>query len=374
MRAGARWQQTGRSNRYGLPVSGERARSAVTPEYRSVHPNVPGVPWWGAVLIAAIATAIGFAFDAGAGKELTGVFASLNRGQSWFPLQANLPTVPVYDLKIHPRDHELIAATHGRSLWVVDIAALEQMTPAVLSQNTYLFKPKTAYQWGEGPQLQLPGNGYGQAEMTYASPAYGAEISYRLPAGSTGNVRLIVSDIAGDTLATLNGPGGAGVQFITQYAQSGLKGQIPLYTAFTIDSLSLPRLKDQALGIPGAQEWVRDLPNAENKKFVDDFRARHKTDPSFYGAQTYDAVPMLDSIVKAVNGDLTRKDEMRRAAEKGDFKSVRGKFKFGPNHIPIQNFYLQEAVKEGDECRMKTVATIVENDQDKHVGKCKMPN
>ena len=41
-------------------------------------------------------------------------------------------------------------------------------------------------------------------------------------------------------------PGGAGVQFITQYAQSGLKGQIPLYTAFTVDDLSLPRLKDLA--------------------------------------------------------------------------------------------------------------------------------
>ena len=41
-------------------------------------------------------------------------------------------------------------------------------------------------------------------------------------------------------------PGGAGIQFITQYAQSGLKGQIPLYTAFTIDELSLPRLKDLA--------------------------------------------------------------------------------------------------------------------------------
>src|SRR5436309_2146970 len=169
-------------------------------------------------------------------------------------------------------------------------------------------------------------------------------------------------------------PGGPGIQFITQYNQSGLKGQIPLYTAFTIDSLSLARLKEQALGIPGAQQWVRDLPNEANKKYVDDFRARHKTDPSFYGAQTYDAVPLLDSVVKAVNGDLTKKDEMRRAAEKADFKSVRGNFKFGPNHIPIQNFYLQEAVKDGDEFRMKTIATIVENDQDKHFQQCKMPN
>jgi branched-chain amino acid transport system substrate-binding protein len=169
-------------------------------------------------------------------------------------------------------------------------------------------------------------------------------------------------------------PGGAGIQFVTQYAQSGLKGQIPLYTAFTIDSLSLPRLKDLAVGIPGAQQWVRDLPNAANKKYVDDFRAKHKADPSFYGSQTYDAVPLLDSVVTAVKGDLSKKDEMRKAAEKADFKSVRGNFKFGPNHVPIQNFYLQDTVKDGEEYRLKTVATIVENDQDKHFQKCKMPN
>src|SRR5271155_1783683 len=68
-------------------------------------------------------------------------------------------------------------------------------------------------------------------------------------------------------------PGGAGVQFITQYVQSGLKGQIQLYQGFTVDELSIPRLKDLALGIPGTQEWVNDLPNETNKKFVDDYIA-----------------------------------------------------------------------------------------------------
>src|SRR5215208_3668027 len=168
-------------------------------------------------------------------------------------------------------------------------------------------------------------------------------------------------------------PGGAGIQFVTQYAQSGLKGQIPLYTAFTIDELSLPRMKDLAVGIPGAQQWVNDLPNAENKKFVTDYKAKYKSSPSFYGAQTYDAAILLDGALKETKGDLD-KDKLRKAIEKAPFKSVRGNFKFGPNHIPIQNFYLQDVVKDGDDYRLKTVATIVENDQDKHVGKCKMPS
>jgi branched-chain amino acid transport system substrate-binding protein len=167
-------------------------------------------------------------------------------------------------------------------------------------------------------------------------------------------------------------PGGAGIQFITQYSQSGLKGQIPLYTAFTIDELSLPRLKDLAVGIPGAQQWVNDLPNEANKRYVADYKAKYKLSPSFYGSQTYDAAVLIDSGLKAVNGDMTKKDDLRKALEKADFKSVRGNFKFGPNHIPIQSFYLQDVVKQGDDYVLKTVATIVENDQDKHVGKCPM--
>jgi hypothetical protein len=142
-------------------------------------------------------------------------YVSIDRGKTWTRFASNLPTVPVFDLQVHPRDHELIAATHGRSLWVVDIAALEQVTPKVLSQGTYLFKPRTAYQWGEPPQTNLPGNGFGQAEMTYANPPFGADIVYRLGSAASGNVRLVVSDVEGDTLANLTGPGGAGVHHVT---------------------------------------------------------------------------------------------------------------------------------------------------------------
>jgi branched-chain amino acid transport system substrate-binding protein len=167
-------------------------------------------------------------------------------------------------------------------------------------------------------------------------------------------------------------PGRAGVQFITQYVQAGLKGQIPLYTVFTIDELSLPLLKDLAVGIPGAQEWVNDLPNEANKKFVADYIAKYKKRPSFYGAQSYDAVGLINSAVTAVKGDLNDKEGMRKEMEKADFPSVRGHFRYGNNHIPIQNFYLQDAVKQGDDYVLKTVATIVKDDQDKFHDKCPM--
>jgi branched-chain amino acid transport system substrate-binding protein len=169
-------------------------------------------------------------------------------------------------------------------------------------------------------------------------------------------------------------PGAAGVQFLNQYSQSGLKGQIPLYTAFTIDEITLPLQKDNAIGVPGAQEWVNDLPNEQNKKFVADYRAKYTgLRPTFYGAQTYDAAHLINSAVTAVKGDLDNKTGMRDEMRKANFKSVRGPFKYGNNHIPIQNFYLQDVVKdEKGELSLKTVATIVENSQDRFASKCPM--
>jgi branched-chain amino acid transport system substrate-binding protein len=168
-------------------------------------------------------------------------------------------------------------------------------------------------------------------------------------------------------------PGAAGVQFLTQYAQAGLKGQIPLYTAFTIDAITLPLQKDLALGVPGTQQWVNDLPNDANKKYVADFRAKYKTYPSFYGAQSYDTVNLINSAVVAVKGDLSKKDAMRAEMRKANYKSVRGPYKYGNNHFPIQNFYLQDVVKDAEgNLTLKTVATIVKDSQDKFHDRCPM--
>ena len=168
-------------------------------------------------------------------------------------------------------------------------------------------------------------------------------------------------------------PGASGVQFLTQYAQSGLKGQIPLYTAFTIDAITLKLQKDLALGVPGAQHWVNDLPNDANKKYVADFRKKFGNYPTFYGAQSYDAANLINSAVVAVKGDLSNKDGMRAEMRKADYASVRGPYKYGNNHFPIQNFYLQDVVKDAEgNLTLKTVATIVKDSQDQHHQKCAM--
>jgi photosystem II stability/assembly factor-like uncharacterized protein len=141
-------------------------------------------------------------------------YASLDRGATWFKFASGLPSVPVFDLKIHPRDRELMAATHGRGIWIVPIGALEQMTAKTLA-STYLFKPTTAYQWGEGPTLGIPGNGHGQAPLTIPAPPYGASIQYRVGPGTSGTAQITVADASGETIFQTSGPGTPGVHTVT---------------------------------------------------------------------------------------------------------------------------------------------------------------
>ena len=125
--------------------------------------------------------------------------------------------------------------------------------------------------------------------------------------------------------------------------------------------------------MPGAQEWVNDLPNDTNKKFVANYKAKHQKGPSFYGAQSYDAVNLINSAVTAVHGDVSKKDAMRDEMRKASYASVRGPYRYGNNHFPIENFYLQEVVKDaGGNLALKTMATIVKDNQDQFHGRCPM--
>ncbi len=175
------------------------------------------------------------------------VYASLDRGASWTKLASNLPSVPVHDLKIHPRDRELMAATHGRGIWIVDISALEQMTPKSLADAATLYQPRTAFQWGEGPNLGLPGNGWGQAPLVIPAPQYGAQITYRLRDSVTGPVRITVNDAAGTQLYTTTGPSRRGVHTVNWAFQGAPAPRRDLSAAERRDSILMKVRAPQVL-------------------------------------------------------------------------------------------------------------------------------
>jgi len=170
-------------------------------------------------------------------------------------------------------------------------------------------------------------------------------------------------------------PGAAAGAFIKQYHQAGLKEVLPLYSVFTVDGISLPKLQkagfDGVLGSKITQEWDPSLDNAQNKKFVSDFKAKYGSYPSFYAAQAYDSMFLIKSAVEAVGGDLSNQDGIRAALKSANYDSVRGKYTYGNNNFPIQNFYLREVVADADgNWTTKVVATVLENNQDPFAASC----
>ncbi|PJE33022.1 hypothetical protein PSM7751_00490 [Pseudooceanicola marinus] len=166
-------------------------------------------------------------------------------------------------------------------------------------------------------------------------------------------------------------PGGMGVNFVKQYDQAGLKS-IPLMTAFTVDETTLPAEQDAALGMLSGTNWSPSLDVPESLAFVEAFEAKYDYVPALYAAGGYDAMMLIDSAVKKV-GSLDDMDALRAALEEADFASVRGKFSFSPNHFPIQNFYLAEAVQREDgKYATQIVETVWEDYADTYVDQCKM--
>ena len=167
-------------------------------------------------------------------------------------------------------------------------------------------------------------------------------------------------------------PGDMGIQFLKQYAQAGLRDQIPLYSVYTVDETTLPAVGDAAVGNFEARYWSPDLKNEANQKYVGDFKKKFGYTPSFYGAQSYDGIMLIDSAIRAVKGDLSNKKGMVAAMRKADFRSTRGRFAYNVNHHPIQNFYLLKSVKSGNEIEMQIQKTIFENHKDAYHHECPM--
>ncbi|MDE2796732.1 MAG: hypothetical protein OXL34_18095 [Gemmatimonadota bacterium] len=206
-----------------------------------------------------------------------GVYASLDRGATWRRFMESLPAVPVHDLRIHPRDRELIAGTHGRSIWIVDIAPLQDLTAQVLADGAGAFEPAPAFQFGEEAR---GGESYGQAWFSRPTPGANGRISYYIggevaeaiaaaaeeetegeaeeqdevgeggaggrragPGGPRGRraarVEITVTDPDGEVVQTLNGPAGAGLHTVTWNMRGPAPAAEPLSPSQRRDSIRI---------------------------------------------------------------------------------------------------------------------------------------
>ena len=161
-----------------------------------------------------------------AGGEF-GASISWDRGQKWQPLCLNLPTVPVDDICIHPRDNDLILATHGRSIWVFDdLAPITEMSEPVLASPLHLFSIRPAIQWRPWANTGSTGHKAFFGE----NPPTGALIHYFLKDKPGDGERLSVQilDKAGKVLRTLGGaPALPGVNRVVWDTRAEIPGMPP---------------------------------------------------------------------------------------------------------------------------------------------------
>jgi len=139
------------------------------------------------------------------------LYVSFNDGEAWQPLQSNLPPAPVYEIVVQERFADLVVATYGRGIWILDdLTSLRQLTPQVTAGAAHLFAPREAwrFQMMEPPFDGLGGDSLGQ------NPPYGAAINFWLKADQKDSVQLTISDQGGKTVRTLKTMGTAGINRI----------------------------------------------------------------------------------------------------------------------------------------------------------------
>jgi len=139
-----------------------------------------------------------------------GVWTSVDRGQSWSSLKCNMPTVAVHDFAISAKAGELVAASHGRGLWIHDLALLRQVTKDTSLADVQLFKPQPATLWAGSITRRY----YGEQFFTGQNPAAGANIFLSLPKDAK-QAALKITDTDGKLVRDLPVRTNAGLQVIT---------------------------------------------------------------------------------------------------------------------------------------------------------------
>jgi photosystem II stability/assembly factor-like uncharacterized protein len=131
-----------------------------------------------------------------------GLYVTFDRGKQWMRVKANLPTVPIYEITMHPRDNAMILATHGRSIWILDDLTPFQQFAVARSKDAFLFDVRTAAQMN--PANDRSRDFEGDMQFLGKNPDRGAAFNYYIKS-SAKNLSLTVKDSSGNTVREFSG-------------------------------------------------------------------------------------------------------------------------------------------------------------------------
>ena len=148
-----------------------------------------------------------------------GLFFSLDRGKSWHQMSKNFPTVAVRDFDIQEREQDLIIATHGRSVWTLDIEPLREMTTANRKKAFHVTKPTDVFRMNRRSLSRQ-----GQRHWSLPNPRDEANIYYHLGRNAK-SVEVVVTDVLGKEMWKTKGKAKAGLHRVAWGLTASTRGQ-----------------------------------------------------------------------------------------------------------------------------------------------------
>jgi photosystem II stability/assembly factor-like uncharacterized protein len=140
------------------------------------------------------------------GTEMA-IYVSIDGGKKWIPMKGNMPTNGVHDLLIHPRENDLVVGTHGRGIFIANIAPIQELNAKILAENFYLFDIKSKIQW----ILRRGSSFQGHRHFTANNQLEGIAINYYLKENVSDDIRITITDAYGEKICDLDGKKKTGI-------------------------------------------------------------------------------------------------------------------------------------------------------------------
>jgi photosystem II stability/assembly factor-like uncharacterized protein len=156
------------------------------------------------------------------------IYVSFNAGDTWLPLQTNLPHAPVSGIVVQPHFNDLVISTYGRGFWILDdITPLQQLHDSVLRKSSHLFEPRAAYRFRP---ITAPSTTYDDPTVGQ-DPEYGAAINYYLSSPAKASPEVAILDGGGRLIRRLTGPNAAGLNRVMWDLRGRPSSEVRLYTS-----------------------------------------------------------------------------------------------------------------------------------------------